>query len=71
MTFEMHKYEDRYEILMDGDIIYAEEGRRSWPNEDAIDSILDEANFGQPQRSALKAVFGLIETVDHRDGDNS
>ena len=63
--------QDRYVIVRDesnGDvwlesdekIIWESDGRWSKQDDDLLEAILDESNFGQPQKDALLAIVGLI-----------
>ena len=63
MKYQREVYEDGVRILSDGEEIARIEGGWSEDDGEILDAILDDANFGNPQRDALKAVFGLIETT--------
>ena len=58
MAFKIVKSEDG-DRLQDssGDVIYEWESGFTWPDEDAIDAIIDDAGIGEPQKSVLKTLF--------------
>ena len=63
--------QDRYKIIRNetegtvrlesnGETIWTAKGGWSIRDDDLQDAILEDSNFGQPQKSALKALIGLI-----------
>ena len=50
-------------VEADGEVIWESENGWSYPSDEIAEAILDDANFGNPQREAIKAVIGVIDTV--------
>lgn len=61
MTYKLEVYDNGIRVMSGETEIYRSEETWSLPNEDALEAILEDANFGNPQREAMKAAFGLIE----------
>ena len=63
--------QDRYELVRDvsagevyleadGEIIWEPDGAWSKRDDEFLEAILEDSNFGQPQKDALCALVGLI-----------
>ena len=64
MSYERHVYEDGIVIKYDGEEIGRLDNVNGPSDADFIGIVLEHANFGNPQREALLAVFGgLNETI--------
>lgn len=65
MSYTLTETDDGASITNpDGTEIWSDTVPYEWPNDAALEAILNDANFGSPQRAAIKAVMGLI---DHDD----
>ena len=65
MAWKRHVYEDGYEIEYSGETIYQSTGETSYPNDEALDAMLEDANVSSPLRELLKALFTGVETIHH------
>lgn len=67
MTFVRHVYDNGYTIEYNGNEIYRQTGPATWPNEDAISAIIDEANVSTPLKEVLMALLVDVDK-EHHDG---
>ena len=65
MTWERHVYEDGYEIEYNGETIYQTTAATSYPNDEALDAMLEEANVSTPLKELLRSLFNGVETTHH------
>ena len=55
-----------------GDVIWQADGSWCKKDDDFLEAILEDANFGQPQKDALRAFVGLIpERIEDPVNDSS
>jgi len=72
MTLRKHRYDDGYEIELDGEVILSErDGPKRWPpDEDGVDELFDaaegrlgESNIDNAQREAHIDVLNILRAA--------
>jgi len=72
MKYTLQYNDDGIELKdWNDDVIYTDDHAFTWPDEDAIMEMLDDANVGNPQKALFMLLFTGPEVVDERSTDQS